>query len=63
MSHIVREALVTTDLDRFIAEGMPVRAEAYAGHSLPASAPWLEVPRLAHPDFLFEVEVSAVLPT
>jgi 2-iminobutanoate/2-iminopropanoate deaminase len=59
MGNIVREALFTTDLPRFIAEGAPVRAQAYAGHSLPASAPWIEVPRLAQPEFLFEVEVIA----
>jgi enamine deaminase RidA (YjgF/YER057c/UK114 family) len=62
MSHVVREALVTTDLRRFLAEGMAARAESYAGHSLPASAPWVEVPRLAQPEFLFEVEVTAVVP-
>jgi enamine deaminase RidA (YjgF/YER057c/UK114 family) len=61
MSNIVREALFTTDLPRFIAEGAPARLEAYRGHSLPASAPWLEVPRLAQPEFLFEVEVIARL--
>lgn len=59
MGHVVREALVTTDLARFVAEGMAARAQAYAGHALPASAPWMEVRRLAHPDFLFEVEVTA----
>jgi enamine deaminase RidA (YjgF/YER057c/UK114 family) len=59
MGNIVREALFTTDLPRFIAEGAPARAQAYAGHSLPASAPWIEVPRLAQPEFLFEVEVIA----
>jgi 2-iminobutanoate/2-iminopropanoate deaminase len=59
MGNIVREALFTTDLPRFIAEGAPARAQAYAGHSLPTSAPWIEVPRLAQPEFLFEVEVIA----
>jgi 2-iminobutanoate/2-iminopropanoate deaminase len=63
MSHVVREALFTTDLPRFIAEGAAVRAQAYAGHSLPASAPWVEVPRLAQPEFLFEVEVMAFAPS
>ncbi len=52
-----------TDMGRFIAEGMAVRAEAYTGHSLPASAPWTEVSRLASLSFLFEVEVMAVLPS
>lgn len=61
LSDVVREALVTTDLPRFLSEGMPERARAYEGHSLPASAPWLEVPRLAHPDFLFEAEVWAIV--
>jgi enamine deaminase RidA (YjgF/YER057c/UK114 family) len=60
MSNVVREALFTTNLPRFVAEGAPVRAQAYSGHSLPASAPWVEVPRLAQPEFLFEVEVMAL---
>jgi enamine deaminase RidA (YjgF/YER057c/UK114 family) len=63
LGDVVREALCTTDMDRFIAEGMAVRAEAYTGHSLPASAPWIEVSRLASLSFLFEVEVMAVLPS
>jgi len=62
LSHIVREAVVTTDLPRFIAEGAVRRAAAFAGHSLPASAPWIEVPRLAQPEFMFEVEVTAYMP-
>lgn len=62
MGHVVREAICTTDLPRFIAEGLPVRAAAYRGYSLPASAPWIEVPRLAQPEFLFEVEVIAAFP-
>ncbi len=63
LGNVVREAIVTTDLARFVDEGMVVRADAYRGHSLPASAPWIEVPRLAHPDFLFEAEVTAMLPS
>ena len=59
LDHVVREAIVTTDLPRFIAEGLPVRAAAWHGHALPSSAPWIEVPRLAQPEFLVEVEVTA----
>jgi enamine deaminase RidA (YjgF/YER057c/UK114 family) len=62
LSHVVREALYTTDMERFLSLGAPVRAEIYAGHALPASAPWIEVNRLANPAFLFEVEVTAMLP-
>jgi len=62
LGNVVREALYTTNMDRFLSEGLPVRAEAYAGHALPASAPWVEVSRLANPAFLFEVEVTAMLP-
>ncbi|OYW24219.1 MULTISPECIES: Rid family hydrolase [unclassified Sphingomonas] len=62
LSHIVREAIVTTDLPRFLAEGAARRLAAFAGHSLPASAPWIEVPRLAQPEFMVEVEVTAYLP-
>lgn len=63
MGHVLRDALVTTDLDRFRAEGMEERARAYAGHALPASASWIEVPKLANPAFLFEVDVIAHVPT
>lgn len=62
LSHVASEKLVTTDLPRFLAEGMSVRAEAYVGHSLPASSAWTEVVRLAQPEFLFEVEAVAYLP-
>lgn len=62
LGHVIRDAIYTTDLLRFIAEGMTVRAAAYQGHALPASAPWIEVPRLANKDFLFEAEVTALLP-
>lgn len=41
LGHVVHETLVTTDLPRFIAEAATVRAAAYAGHGLPASAPWI----------------------
>jgi 2-iminobutanoate/2-iminopropanoate deaminase len=62
LSHVVQEKLVTTDLERFMAEGATARAEAYAGHSLPASSAWTQTPRLAQPEFLFEVEAIAYLP-
>lgn len=62
LSHVVLEKLVTTDLPRFIEQGAATRAEVYTGHSLPASSAWTEVARLAQPEFLFEVEVTAYLP-
>jgi len=59
---VIKEAIFTTDVDRFREEAMPVRAEFYQGHTLPASSAWLQVSRLAFPEFLVEIEAIAVLP-
>ncbi|MDS3862432.1 RidA family protein [Thermosynechococcaceae cyanobacterium BACA0444] len=61
-SDVIKEAIFTTDIDRFKEEAMPVRAEFYQGHTLPASSAWLQVSRLAFPEFLVEIEAIAVLP-
>lgn len=61
-SDVIKEAIFTTDMDRFTEEAMPIRAEFYQGHTLPASSAWLQVPRLASPEFLVEVEAIALLP-
>lgn len=61
-SDVIKEAIFTTDVDRFKEEAMPVRAEFYQGHTLPASSAWLQVSRLAFPEFLVEIEAIAVLP-
>ena len=61
-SEVIKEAIFTTDIDRFREEAMPVRAEFYQNHTLPASSAWLQVSRLAFPEFLVEIEAIAVLP-
>ncbi|MBD2101672.1 RidA family protein [Leptolyngbya sp. FACHB-261] len=61
-SDVVKEAIFTTDMDRFTEEAMPIRAKFYEGHTLPASSAWLQVSRLAFPEFLVEIEAIAVLP-
>lgn len=61
-SDVIKEAIFTTDIDRFKEEAMPVRAEFYQGHTLPASSAWLQVSRLAFPEFLVEIEAIAILP-
>ncbi|MBC7925661.1 MAG: RidA family protein [Bryobacteraceae bacterium] len=61
LSHVVREAIFVTDMELFLKKGLPERLRAYEGHRRPAGAPWVQVPRLAHVDFLFEVEVYAIL--
>lgn len=61
-SEVIKEAIFTTDIDRFKKEAMPVRAEFYQGHTLPASSAWLQVSRLAFSEFLVEIEAIAALP-
>lgn len=59
--HVVKEAIFTLDLDKFKAQAVPIRAEFYRGHSLPASSAWIQVSRLAFPEFLVEIEAIAAL--
>lgn len=61
-SDVIKEAIFTLDIDRFKAEAVPIRAEFYQSHSLPASSAWLQVPRLAQREFLVEIEAIAILP-
>lgn len=60
LSDVVKENIYTTDLDLFIHHKAE-RSACFEGHSLPASGAWHEVSKLAHPDFLVEIEVTAVL--
>lgn len=60
--NVLKEAIFTLDLDRFKIEAVPIRAEFYLGHSLPASSAWIQVSRLAFPEFLVEIEAIAALP-
>jgi 2-iminobutanoate/2-iminopropanoate deaminase len=61
-SDVIKEAIFTTDIDTFKEEAIPIRAEFYQGHTLPASSAWLQVSRLASPEFLVEIEAIALLP-
>jgi enamine deaminase RidA (YjgF/YER057c/UK114 family) len=56
---VVKEAIFSTDLERFKREGLEIRAQYYKGHSLPASSAWIEVAKLAWPEFLVEIEAIA----
>lgn len=59
MGDVVHETIYTTDMDKLLAS-TPVRAEFYKGHDYPAAS-WVGVARLVDPDYLVEVEVTAVL--
>jgi 2-iminobutanoate/2-iminopropanoate deaminase len=58
---ILKETIHTTNIDLFI-EHKNARNAFFEGCSLPASSAWHEVTRLAHPDFLVEVEAIAGIP-
>jgi 2-iminobutanoate/2-iminopropanoate deaminase len=58
LANVVRETIYVTDMDAFIAAN-PVRIEAYAGWKPAATA--VEVRRLAFPECLVEIEVTAIL--
>ncbi len=59
-SHVVKETIHTTDMDAFL-KVTDERAKVYKGVRFPVSS-WIGVQRLVSPDYLFEVEVEAVLP-
>lgn len=59
-SHVVRETVYTTDLDAFIAANAAARKPFY-GDALPAAS-WVQVQRLFRPEFVVEVELTAVFP-
>jgi 2-iminobutanoate/2-iminopropanoate deaminase len=58
--NIVKEVIYTIDMDALL-ESAPIRSEFYEDFELPATS-WIGVPRLVHPEFLVEVEVTACLP-
>lgn len=58
LSNVARETIYVTDMDAFIAAN-GVRMEAYAGWHPATTA--VEVRRLAFPDCLVEIEVTAIL--
>lgn len=56
---VVREAIYVTDMDSFIAAN-EARKETYANLDLPAATA-VEVKRLAFPQNLIEIEITAVI--
>lgn len=58
--HVVKETVFTTDMEAMVGAAH-IRAEFLKGHAAPA-ATWVEVKRLVKPEFLLEVEMTAVLP-
>lgn len=57
-SDVVRINVYTVDVARYIAEGAPVLIEFF-GDTKPVSTT-VEVSKLVHPDWLVEIEVTAV---
>lgn len=58
-SDVVRINVYTVDVARYIAEGAPVLIEFF-GDTKPVSTT-VEVSKLVHPDWLVEIEVTAVI--
>lgn len=56
---VVRINVYTVDVARYIAEGAPVLIEFFGG-TKPVSTT-VEVSKLVHPDWLVEIEVTAVI--
>lgn len=56
-SHVVKETIYCLDIDELIGHAA-ARSAFYASCAAPAST-WVQVSRLAHPDLLLEVEVTA----
>ena len=58
-SDVVRINVYTVDVARYIAEGAPVLIEFF-GETKPVSTT-VEISKLVHPDWLVEIEVTAVI--
>ena len=58
-AEVVRERIFVTDIEAFRA-ALPARTEIYGGVAPPA-ATWVEVSALMRPEYLIEVEVTAIL--
>lgn len=57
--NVVKEVIYVTDIEAF-RTALPARRAIY-GEAAPPAATWVEVSRLMRPEFLIEVEVTAVL--
>ena len=60
MADVVRETIYTTDMDKLLSN-TAVRAEVYKGLEYPSGS-WVQVSRLVDPDYLVEIEVTAIMP-
>jgi 2-iminobutanoate/2-iminopropanoate deaminase len=61
LRNIVKETVYTTDLDA-LAKNADVRARFFQGEDIaPPASSWVQVSRLGDPEWLIEVEVTAVL--
>jgi enamine deaminase RidA (YjgF/YER057c/UK114 family) len=58
-SNVVRINVYTVDIDRYIRQGTPVLKEFF-GDAKPVSTT-VEVSRLVHPDWLVEIEATAII--
>lgn len=58
LDHLVRANFYSPDLDRFLAEGLPVVGQRLA--RVEYATTYLGVTRLALPDLLIEIEATAV---
>lgn len=60
LSEVVRMTIYTTDVDRYVEHGVSEIKEAFDGVGMPTST-LVGVDRLASPEFLVEIEVTAVI--
>jgi 2-iminobutanoate/2-iminopropanoate deaminase len=58
-SDVVRVNVLATDVDLYIQEGAP-QVIAFFGDTKPTSTTY-QVPRLVHPDWLIEIEATAII--
>jgi 2-iminobutanoate/2-iminopropanoate deaminase len=56
-SNVVKETVYTTDMEAMIAANS--KRTAYFKDVAPPASTWVEIKRLAHPDLLLEVEITA----
>ncbi len=60
LSDVVRFSIFTTDVDRFLAEGVEVWGRRIGEAGCRPATTLLEVSRLAYPELMIEFEATAV---
>lgn len=60
LADVVRLTYYVTDVDRYLAEGVEVVGSRLAAAGVQPASTLLGVPRLAFPEFLIEIEATAV---